>query len=146
MRSAFGTLHRPAFGRSTSKTATTSETEASEQKVLQVDDLLQTAQKIAPVVRSFTESSAYEDVEVIKAKLVNQRRLRDTLPEPLKTFYANNVRILEAKLKAAKHAKVLEARDRASSREWAFLGKGTAVTGIAVGAALVVLILSRSRS
>ena len=86
-----------------------------------------------------------ETVETLKAQIANHKRLRDSFPDPLKTLYANKVRVLSAKLKAALDLKKRDAEDRASKYDFAMLGKIGGVVGIFVGGALILLIVSGAR-
>lgn len=100
-------------------------------------------EQFAPIAKSvLTSSSAEEDVQVLKAQIKNHRKLRDSLPEPFKTIYANKVRVLEAKLRAAEKAKVEENKTQTSRWEWASLGKSAIVVGILAGSALTALLIT----
>lgn len=105
----------------------------------------QIATDIAPFISALAQKSATEQVEVLQAKIENQRRLRDAMPEPIRTIYANNVRVMEAKLKAARQAKVLEREGQNAQRTWRLVGYTITGTGVAVGGAMVVALLSLSR-
>ena len=109
-------------------------------------DVQQLAANIAPFIASLADKSALEQVEVLEAKIANQTEMRDRFPEPIRTLYVNNLRILRGKLKAAKQAAALEREDQASTRTWRFMGYTVTGTGIAVGVATVVALLSLSRS
>ena len=102
--------------------------------------------KLAPVVKELLDDSAVEDVEVLKAKIANHRRLRDASIEPVRTLYANKVRVLEAKLRAAKDAKRLEREEQQATRTWRVLGYTVTGTGIAVGAGVLALLVAGTQN
>jgi hypothetical protein len=95
-------------------------------------------------LKQLTEGSADESVEVLKAKIKNQKRMMRSFPEPIKTLYRNNIATLEAKLRAAKRAKVEEAATTQSKREFVQLGQAGVVAGLLVGGALILFLVSRS--
>jgi hypothetical protein len=95
-------------------------------------------------LKQLTEGSADESVEVLQAKIKNQKRMMRSLPEPIKTLYGNNIAKLEAKLRAAKRAKVEEAATTQSKREFVQLGQAGVVAGLLVGGALILFLVSRS--
>ncbi len=95
-----------------------------------------------PVAKAIFDTDAAEDVETLRAKIKNHKRMRDSLPEPLKTIYANKVRVLEAKYRAATQKHTREKQLAVSRKEWAGLGKATVVVGIGVGASIIALLLS----
>ena len=95
-------------------------------------------------MKQLTEGSADESVEVLKAKIKNQKRMMRSFPEPIKTLYRNNIATLEAKLRAAKRAKVEEAATTQSKREFVQLGQAGVVAGLLVGGALILFLISRS--
>lgn len=99
-------------------------------------------EQFAPIAKSVLTSSAEEDVQVLKAQIKNHERLRDTFPEPFKTIYANKVRVLKARLRAAEKAKVEEGKTQTSRWEWAALGKTSVVVGILAGSALTALLIT----
>lgn len=99
-------------------------------------------EQLAPVAKSVLTASADEDVRVLKAQIANHEKLRDTLPEPFKTIYGNKVRVLKAKLAAAKLARKEEQKTTTSRWEWASLGKTGIVVGILAGSALTALLVS----
>lgn len=83
---------------------------------------------------------------MLKAKIANQVEMRDRFPEPIRTLYVNNLRVLRAKLKAAEQAQALEREAQDSTRTWRFMGYTITGTGVAVGFAAIALMLSASRS
>ena len=100
----------------------------------------------APIVSALVEGSdATASVETLRAKIKNHARLRDTFPEPLKTLYANKVRVLKSKLKAALVRQARDVEDRSSKKEWSVLGKVAVVTGIITGGALILFIVAGAR-
>jgi hypothetical protein len=103
-------------------------------------------ESIAPFIASLANKPATEQVEVLKAKIANQTEMRDRFPEPIRTLYVNNLRVLRGKLKAAEQAQALEREEQASTRTWRFMGYTITGTGVAVGFATVALLLSASRS
>lgn len=106
-------------------------------------DTLQTIlTQATPVVRELMKGSATEDVETLRAQILNHEKIRDKTFEPLKTLYANKVVVLRSKLKAALKAQKDEAADRVSKTEWASLGKTGIVAAVAVGAAAVIALLA----
>lgn len=102
-------------------------------------------QTVAPIVRELIERSAVEDVEVLRAKIHNQRDLALRVPEPVRTLYMNNVRVLEAKLRAALHARQVELEQERATRTWRVLGYTVTGTGIAVGLAAIFGIVALAR-
>jgi hypothetical protein len=98
--------------------------------------------QLLPAAKALFDPSAAESVEVLQAKIVNHRRIRDSVPEPLRGLYVNKIAVLEAKYRAALQARGLEREGEASTRDWRNVGKGLGVTGILVGGALAVLLLS----
>jgi len=109
-------------------------------------DAQQIMASLAPFIASLATKPAAEQVEVLKAKIANQTELRDRFPEPIRTLYVNNLRVLRGKLKAAEQAQALEREEQASTRTWRFMGYTITGTGVAVGVATVALLLSASRS
>lgn len=101
-------------------------------------------EKFAPVAAEIFNTTAMEDVAVLRAKIKNNEALRDKFPEPLKTFYRNEVRKLKAKLSAKIEAANEERITTQSKREWANLGKAAVVVGILVGVAVVGGIIKRT--
>jgi hypothetical protein len=101
-------------------------------------------EKLAPVASELLNTTAVEDVAVLKAKIRNNEELRDKFPEPLKTYYRNEVRKLKAKLTAKQEAAKEERITTQSKREWANLGKAAVVVGILVGVAVVGGIIKRT--
>jgi len=95
-------------------------------------------------LKQLTAGSADESGETLTAKIKNQRRLMNSFPEPVKTFYRNNVEVLEAKLRAAKRAKAEELTTTQTKREFAQLGQAGIVAGLLVGGAFVLFLVSRS--
>lgn len=93
-----------------------------------------------PVLQQLVDTP--DSVAVLRAKLANHRALRDRSPEPLRTFYANKVTVLEAKLRDAALAERRAAETRASQREWSTLGKGAVVGWTAAGVAGAILLLA----
>lgn len=106
----------------------------------------ETVRQVVPYVKAALREDADEDVETLRARIANHRRIRDALPRLSVTWtlYDNKIRVLEAKLRAARKRKGEEAEDRASKWEWASLGKGSVLVGLAVGGALVGLLLNAS--
>lgn len=98
--------------------------------------------QIAPIAKSVLTSSPEEDVQVLKAQIRNHEKLRDTLPEPFKTIYANKVRVLKARLRAAETARSEDKKTQTSRWEWASLGKTSVVIGILAGSALTALLIT----
>lgn len=103
------------------------------------------AEKLAPIASEFLNTTAAEEAAVLRAKIRNNEELRDKFPEPLKTYYRNEVRKLKAKLSAKLETAKEEARVVRSKQEWANLGKGAAVVGILIGVALLGNLIKRSR-
>lgn len=105
-----------------------------------------TADVVLPIVKTLLDDSAIKDVEVLKAKAVNARKLRDRFPvrSLLWTAYDNRYRVLLGKLRAAQVEKVQEQQDRASKLELVALGKGGIVVGIVSGVALAALLVNLS--
>lgn len=97
---------------------------------------------VAPVVRALVDPVATQSVEVLEAKIRNQRALMAKTPEPIKTIYRNNVAKLEAKLAVARRRELRDADTRRSAKEWSTLGKTLAAVGIAVGIAAAFSISS----
>lgn len=102
-------------------------------------------EKLAPVASELFYTTAAEEVAVLKAKIRNNEELRDKFPEPLKTFYRNEVRKLKAKLTAKQQTAAEEQLTTQSKREWANLGKAAVVVGILVGVSLLGTIIKRTR-
>jgi hypothetical protein len=100
------------------------------------------AKQILPIATQLLKDDATYDVETLKARIRNHEKMAESLPEPLRTVYANKAKVLRAKLRAARDAQRKEAEDRASKWEWAAIGKSLGVTGIVVGGALVALLLA----
>lgn len=101
---------------------------------------------IAPFIAALVNKPAEEQVEILRAKIANQTMLRDRFPEPIRTFYVNNLRLLRGKLKAAEHAKLIEREGQQAQRTWRLMGYSITATGVAVGVATVALLLSLSRA
>lgn len=99
-------------------------------------------EQLAPVAKGLLNTSAEEDVRVLKAQIANHEKLRDTLPEPFKTLYGNKVRVLKSRLAAAKLARAEEKKTTTSRWEWAALGKTSVVVGILAGTALTALLVT----
>lgn len=97
-----------------------------------------------PIAKALLDESAIKDVEVLRAKVVNAKAIRDRFPKGslLWTTYDNRFRVLAAKLKAAKVEKKQESEDRQSKQELVTLGKTGIIVGIVGGAALVALLVN----
>lgn len=108
------------------------------------DDTAVYATAAGAALKKLTEGSADQTVEVLQAQIKNQSALAKSMPEPLATFYRNNVRVMKAKLKAAKRAKVEEQATTQTKREFLQLGQAGIVTGILVGGALILLLVTKS--
>lgn len=109
-------------------------------------DLTKYTTAAAPILSSLIGGKdSTENVETLRAQIKNHQALRDKFPEPLKTLYGNKVRVLKARLKAALSTQKRDKEDRASKWEWATLGKVGLVTGISIGAALILLIAVSTR-
>ena len=108
------------------------------------DDTTLYATAAAAAVKKLTEGSADESVEVLRAKIKNQKRMLRSVPEPLATLYRNNIAVLEAKLRAAKRAKSEELATTQTKREFFQLGQAGIVAGILVGGSLILFLVSRS--
>lgn len=107
-------------------------------------------QKLAPVISDtaakLLDSSATENVEVLRAKIANHKRMMKYAPEgPMRDFYRNQISVLTAKLNAAKQAKNLEKEEQASVRTWRVLGYTVTGTGVAIGGGVVLLLLALAR-
>ena len=108
------------------------------------DDTTLYATAAAAALKKLTEGSADESVEVLQAKIKNQKRMLRSVPEPLATLYRNNIAVLEGKLRAAKRAKKEELATTQTKREFFQLGQAGIVAGILVGGALILFLISRS--
>lgn len=108
------------------------------------DDTTLYATAAAAALKKLTEGSADESVEVLQAKIKNQKRMLRSVPEPLATLYRNNIAVLEGKLRAAKRAKKEELATTQTKREFFQLGQAGIVAGILVGGALILFLVSRS--
>lgn len=103
-----------------------------------------TSEIVLPIVKTLLEKSATRDVEVLKARAENFRRLRDRARKgsAFWTLYDNQYRVALAKLRAAQVEQQQEREDRASKLQVVELGKVGITVGIVGGAALVVLLLN----
>lgn len=108
----------------------------------QIEKATNTARTLLPIAKELLEASASQDVEVLKAQIANHRRMRAKVPEPLKTLYSNKIKVLQAKLRAAEQAKLLEQEEQQSTRNWRLLGYSVTGTGIAVGLAATVAVIA----
>lgn len=104
--------------------------------------VVDTLRQVLPIAQELLRDDATYDVETLKARIRNHEQLARTMPEPLRTLYVNKVKVLKAKLRAARVAQGREAEDRASKWEWAALGKTAVGASILVGASLVALLLA----
>ncbi len=101
-------------------------------------------QQVAPYVKAALKDDAVEDVETLKARIENHRRIRNRFPRGSAPYilYDNKINVLEAKLRAAKIARKEEKEDRQSKWEWASLGKTSVIVGLVVGAALTGFLIN----
>lgn len=101
------------------------------------------AKALLPVAKEILDTSATEDVEVLKAKIRNHRRMRDMMPPgPARVIYQNEIDKLKAKLRAAEQAKRVELESQQATREWRVLGYTLTGTGVFVGIAGALALLS----
>lgn len=96
-----------------------------------------------PIVKTLLDSSAVKDVEVLRARATNFKRLRDRTRKGsiAWTLYDNQYRVTLAKLRAAEVEKKQELEDRASKLEVVGLGKVGITVGIVGGVALIALLV-----
>lgn len=109
----------------------------------EIQDIIKGAQ---PYVQALLKEDATEDVETLRARIANHQRIRDSFfPRSAPwVLYDNKVRVLKAKLRAALQRAGEEREDRRSKWQWSELGKSTAVIGMAIGGALVALLINLS--
>ena len=95
-----------------------------------------------PVAQALLEASAAQDPDVVRAKIENYKALRDRKRRGSVawTLYNNRIRVLQGKLTTSRRVARHKEEDRESKHTWALLGKGTLVTGIGVGVALILLL------
>lgn len=100
-----------------------------------VSDIIATA---LPAIQTISEelSDPFRRAEVLEAKLANARA---------RGAASARIRVLEAKLGAARRTTGLRMESEQSTRDWRMLGKTGVTVGIGVGVALIVLLLSRVR-
>jgi hypothetical protein len=109
------------------------------------DQMIDTINRLAPAAKALLQNDAYEDVEVLRAKIRNQTALMQWAPEPAKTIYRNNIAVLQAKLRAAQHAKQVELESESAQRTWRIFGWTFSGTGVLVGLAATAALLSMSK-
>jgi hypothetical protein len=107
-------------------------------------DFTTVAAALGPVAKELFADDATTDVETLKARIANHRRTRDSFSKGtvIWTLYNNKVNVLKARLKASLVKQREQAEDRASSKQWASLGKSTVVVGLVIGGALTAFLVS----
>lgn len=113
--------------------------EGSAPSATTADDYLRVAKEATPLVKSLItdDTTATEDVEVLRAKIRNYKGMKRKLPW-LAWWYDNEIRKMEAKLRAAKVA-------RADERSWFIMGQTVTATGVFVGGATILALVSLAR-
>lgn len=104
-------------------------------------DVAQISAAFAPFLSALAAKPAEEQVEVFRARIRNYQAIRDVVPEPVKSLYNNQIRVMQGRLKAAEHAKGLEREGERSARTWRVLGYTVTGTGIVVGGAAVIVLV-----
>ena len=142
-------VHRSGFG----SLGLPSSREAPRRRVLPIVDgqptlgaeanVVDIVRQASPYVKALVqEDDSTEDVETLRVRVRNHERLRDGYfrGSIFWVLYDNKVRVLRARLRAALARQDRDREDRASKWEWASLGKMSAVTGIAIGVAVIVMV------
>lgn len=107
-------------------------------------DVQQVSTALAPFLSALAAKPATEQVEVLKARIKNYAAIRDAVPEPLRTLYSNQIGVMQARLRAAQHAKQLEREAEQAVKAWRVLGYTVTGTGIVTGAAIIAVLMSVS--
>jgi hypothetical protein len=90
-------------------------------------------------------SDPTQQVEVLQAKIANTKQLMRTSPA-LKNILQARLRTLRAKLKAAQQRQGRQTEAVTATRSYRFLGQAAAITGIALGVALIVRTVAQTKA
>lgn len=90
-------------------------------------------------------SDPRERVAVLKAKIANYKAMKAKYGiGPLGDLYANQIRLMKARLQAEQTNLGLEAQGEASTSEWRTIGHGLGIVGIGVGVLVGAYVLTRT--
>jgi hypothetical protein len=101
---------------------------------------------VASALRAAYETDPNTDAEVLAARIKNLRRMKQQLPPVLWVVFDNQIAVLEAKLRGAKHNRALQMESERSTRTWRMFGYSATTVGIAVGLALTLALASTARA
>lgn len=101
---------------------------------------------VAAILNELLLADPRKDWRVYEAKLVNLKRMSANLPPLVRPLLERRIRVLDAKLQAAKEAAKVQREGEQATRVWRFLGFGATATGVLVGFGLLALSLSGARA
>ena len=109
------------------------------------DDVQAIIAEYAPTAKLLVEqvTDPTQRVEVLRAQIVNTKKLLRRSPVFLKGPIRMRLRKLKARLKAAERRTELQREQESSRRTWRALGQVGVVIGALVGVAIVVRLLRR---
>jgi hypothetical protein len=90
-------------------------------------------------------SDPTQQVELLQAKIANTKQLMRTSPA-LKNLLQARLRSLKAKLRAAQQRQGRQQESIDATRSYRFLGQAAAITGIALGVALIVRTVAQTKA
>lgn len=97
-------------------------------------------EQYAPVVAAYiSPQDAREQAEVIKAKIANLKRMRETFPFA-RVLYDNQIAKLKARLKVVQQQAVETQEGVEATRMWRTVGQGAVGIGMLAGLAFVALV------
>lgn len=107
-----------------------------------LDELSKYAPLAVSLLQQLMEDDPRTDYRVYQAKVKNLKETIRTLPPFLQPFFRQRLRIVQARLQAAKERRKLEVESEEATRTWRWFGWSASGIGIAAGIALGVLLLA----
>lgn len=107
-----------------------------------LDELTKYAPLATSLLQQLLEDDPRTDYRVYQAKVKNLKETIRSLPPFLQPFFKQRLRVVQARLQAAKERRKLEVESEEATRTWRWFGWSASGVGIVAGLALGVLLLA----